>query len=249
MSIGRSLLFAGLLGLSAYPLAAQAGRPSAAELHDKAVQAVGGKAAIQKQTARRLWGRFEVPAQGMTGPIEIFSAAPARLLIKTEIPGFGSSTSGFDGETGWAINPAMGPMVLDGTALNQLRQQADFHAELHPEKYVASRETTGEAEYEGKSCWTVTVKTTWGESYTECYDKSSGLLLASIRKQSTPMGELETTTILSDYKEFDGLKMATLIRASTMGIQQVVHVDSVSTKPIPDSVFVLPPAVKALKKS
>jgi hypothetical protein len=209
---------------------------------------MGGKAALQKQTARRVWAKFEVRAQGMTGPVEIAMAPPARMFTKTEIPGIGVSLSGYDGQTGWVVNPAMGPMLIEGPALEQLKQQSDFYADLHPERYIASRQTSGEAEYDGKKCWSVTVKTTTGESYSECYDKTTGLLLASVRKQATPMGEFETTTIYAEYKEFDGVKIPTLVKASAMGFEQLITVDSVSTKPIPDSVFELPPAVKALKK-
>ena len=247
MRTGMRFSVIGLLALGATPLTAQS-QPTGAELHAKFVEAIGGKATIQKQTSRLVWAKFEVRAQGMTGPVEIAAAAPARMRTKTEIPGMGVSLSGFDGEVGWMVNPAMGPMLVEGAALDQMKQQSDFHAELHPEKYIASRTTTGEAEYEGKKCWTVAVKTHKGESYTECYDKSSGLLLAAIRKQSTPMGELETTTVFVEYKTFGGVKIPTLVKASAMGLEQIITVDSVSTQPIPDSIFALPKEVKALKK-
>jgi len=228
-------------------LAAQA-RPTGTQLYDRYIEASGGRAAMQGMTSRHVWGRFEVPSQGMGGPIEIFSAAPSRLLTKIEIPGFGSSASGFDGEVGWVLNAAMGPMLLDGLALDQMKQQADMEGVLHPDRYVTSRETTGEAEHGGKPCWVVTVKTRWNESYTECYDKETGLLSATIRKQATPMGELEGTTLYGEYKKLGGMLMSTVMHASTMGIEQVVHIDSVSTRPIPDSVFALPKEIRALKK-
>jgi hypothetical protein len=240
-----SLLFTTLVVPS---LAAQA-RPSGTELYGRYVEAAGGKAVIQKVTNRRVWGRFEVPSQGMGGPIEMMTSVPMKMLTRIEIPGMGSTTSGLNGEVGWVLNPAMGPMLVDGLALDQMKQQADMEAILNPDRYVASRETTGEAEHGGTPCWLVTVTTKWKETYSECYDKATGLLSATIRKQATPMGELEGTTVYLDYKTFDGLKMSTTIRASTMGIEQVIHIDSVSTRPIPDSVFELPKEIKALKKS
>lgn len=238
-----------VLALLAAAVPAYAQRPAGAELYERYLEALGGKAAIRKVTARHVWGRFEVPAQGMTGPMEVLTAAPARMLTRSEIPGFGASQSGFDGETGWMLNAAMGPMLIDGVALQQLRQQSDMEAVTQPERYVKSRETTGEAEYGGKPCWVVTVTTTWGEKYSECYDKGSRLLSATVRKQNTPMGEIEATTIYADYKPFGGpVLMSSLVRSSAMGIEQVIRIDSVSTKPIPDSAFALPKEVKALKK-
>lgn len=237
-----------LLPLVAVPRLAAQVRPTGTQLYERYLEATGGRAAMQQVTDRHVWGRFEVPSQGMTGPIEILSSIPNKLLTRIEIPGFGSSRSGYDGETGWVVNAAMGPMVLDGLALDQLKQQSDMEGLLEPERYVTSRETTGEAEHGGKPCWVVTVKTKWNESYTECYDKESGLLSATIRKQATPMGELEGTTVYGEYKKLGGTLMATVMRASTMGIEQVIRIDSVSTKPIPDSVFALPKEIKALKK-
>ena len=230
------------------PVLAGQEKPTGDELYNRYVEATGGKGALQKITSRHVWGSFEVPAQGISGPIEMISANPMKMLTKIEVPGMGSITSGLNGDTGWMMNPAMGPMLIDGLALDQMKQQADVQAMLEPGKYVASRQTTGEAEYGGKPCWVVTVTTKWKESYTECYDKATGYLSATIRKQSTPMGELETTTQYLDYKVFDGIKVATTIRASTMGIEQVIKIDSMSTKPIPDSVFELPAEIKALKK-
>ena len=232
---------------TASALTAQA-RPSGDELYNKYIEAAGGKAAMQKITSRHVWGHFEVPAQGITGPIEILSGSPMKMLTRIEIPGMGSTSTGLNGETGWMMNPAMGPMLIDGMALDQMKQQADMEALANPAKYVTSRETTGEANHGGSPCWVVTVTTKWKETYTECYDKATGLLSATIRKQSTPMGELEGTTIYGGYKVFDGVKMSTVITASTMGIEQVVRIDSMSTKPIPDSVFELPSEIKALKK-
>ncbi|HKP29421.1 MAG TPA: hypothetical protein VJU15_08455 [Gemmatimonadales bacterium] len=242
----RSLILVALLAI-APSLTAQA-KPTGDELYNRYLEAAGGRAAMQKITSRHVWGHFEVEAQGLTGPIEILNASPMKMLTKIEIPGMGSTSTGLNGETGWMLNPAMGPMLVEGTALDQMKQQSDMDALLNPSKYVTSRETTGEANHGGSPCWVVTVTTTWKETYTECYDKASGLLSATIRKQNSPMGELEGTTVYTEYKSFDGVKMATVIKASTMGIEQVVRIDSISTKPIPDSAFELPSEIKALKK-
>jgi len=244
----KTRLLSLMLATLAVPSLAAQARPSGTELYERNVEATGGKALIEKVTHRHIWGRFEVPAQGMGGPIEMITARPMKMLTKIEIPGMGSTMSGLNGEVGWVLNPAMGPMLVEGLALDQMKQQADMEAILNPSRYVVSRETTGEANHGGTPCWVVTVTTKWKETYSEWYDKATGLLSATTRKQVTPMGEFEATTVYSDYKTFDGLRMATTVRASTMGIEQVIHIDSVSTKPIPDSVFELPKEIKALKK-
>ncbi|MEJ2340027.1 MAG: hypothetical protein P8Y15_14225, partial [Gemmatimonadales bacterium] len=50
--------------------------PPAATLVDRHVEAVGGRAALERHTSRHLAGSFDT--QGISGTVEVFSAAPAR---------------------------------------------------------------------------------------------------------------------------------------------------------------------------
>jgi hypothetical protein len=234
-----------LLSLAATARAQTA--PTARQVIDRYIAAIGGRDAILSQKGRRMWGAFEVAAQGLSGPIEIF-AAPNRLLINTEIPGMGSSTSGYDGETAWMMNPAMGPMLLDGMSLQQMRHQADFYSPVDIEKHMTSMEVVGEPDFEGKRCYQVRFKTTWNEEFSEYFDQATGLLVGTIRKQATPMGEIEAVSVSSDYRKLGDLLMAHTVRVKAMGFEQVIRMDSVAVAPLPDSVFALPQAIQALKK-
>jgi hypothetical protein len=241
------LVMAGLLTGLTTTLPAQ-GTPTAAQIHDRFVKALGGRAAIEAQTARHTWGAIEIPSQGMKGTLEVWAAAPDKMHTRIEIPGFGLSQTGFDGETAYTSNPAMGAQILDGRALDQLRQQVDMHGVLHPERYVTSAEFAGEADFEGKRCYKVTVTTTWEEEYTEYYDIETGLLYGMARSQESPMGAIEATTVLENYERHGGIMTPMLIRIQAMGMEQVVRSDSISVAPIPDSIFALPAEIKALKK-
>jgi hypothetical protein len=194
--------------------------PDAREIIDRFVEAIGGEQAIKSSGARHMLGRMDVPAQGVGGDLELFTAPPNKMLFKIEVPGIGSISSGYDGEVGWAINPAMGPMVLEGRMLEQLRQQADFRAVLHPDDLIAAMETVEKTEVEGHSCYKVKVTTTWGEEYFEFFDTETGLQVGSERSQASPMGEIPTTSVVSEYQEFDGLLVATKTSQRMMGIEQ-----------------------------
>lgn len=222
--------------------------PTAEQVRARYIEALGGEKAIRAQTGRHVLAMVEVPAQGIAAPIEIWSSPPNKVYTVTNIPGMGELTSGFDGETAWTNNPATGPLVLDGRALNQMKQQADFHGVLHPEKYVTSAEVTGEAKWEGKDCWVVKVKTTWDEEYTEYYDKATNLLHGMARSQESPMGPLEATTLFTEYKAFEGVLAATVVTVKVMGMEQIVRTEQIDVGVVPDSIFALPAAIKALKK-
>jgi hypothetical protein len=244
----RTVTLAALLTLTAGGMQAQATLPSGTEVYQRHLTAIGGREGILAHRARTVWARVEVPTQGIRGPLVIYSAAPDKMFTRTEIPGIGEVTSGFDGETGWAINPALGPLVMDGLALNQMKQQADFYGPLTPEKHIEALETVGEETFEGTACYKVRIKTRWGEEYVEYFDKATGLHIGTQRKQSTPMGEVDATTVISDYKSFAGIRIPGMVRLRLMGIEQVVTMDSMSTAPIADSMFTLPAQIKAIKK-
>src|SRR5215208_2779319 len=71
--------------------------PTADQILDKYVQALGGKAAIEKVNSRVSKGNFEIPAMGAGGPIEMYAKAPNKNLVIINIPGFGTIQQGFNG--------------------------------------------------------------------------------------------------------------------------------------------------------
>jgi hypothetical protein len=243
---GATLLVAALLAPGVLH-AQEAGLPSAEAIRERYVQALGGRDAIERQGSRVEYGHLELPAQGMRGTFVLYTAPPNRQLTVIELPGLGSITGGFDGETGWSNNPATGPIVLDGNALNQMRQGVDLHGLLHPERYVTRAETVADTVFAGRRAYRVRVQTVWGESYHEYYDPETGLLAGNTRTQSTAMGDIEATTIIESWRMVDGLKIAERLRQRVMSIEQVFVSDSIIARPVPDTMFVLPPALRALR--
>src|SRR5688500_6027180 len=63
--------------------------PPAMEILSRYTRAIGGEGAIRKYRSRRALGRFELRAQGISGPIEILAAAPNRVLIRITLGGLG----------------------------------------------------------------------------------------------------------------------------------------------------------------
>jgi hypothetical protein len=212
------------------------------------IEAMGGRAALEQYTSTHVVGQFLMPSQGIDGDLEVFAAAPNRIAIRVDIPGFGTVNNGFNGEVGWTINPAVGSSVLEGRALNQMRQEADFLGPLNVEAYVDTAEVVEDTEFEGKMCHKVRVVTRWGEEYVEFYDVASGLLMGGIRAQESPMGPMETTTVLSDYQEFGGIMIPTRMVQRTAGVEQVITVSAVDYDTVDPAVFAVPEEIERLLK-
>ncbi len=243
-------LIAALLLTLAAPLqaqeAARADLPSASKVIGRFVEAIGGEQAIRNQGARQGRGSLSIAAQGISGTVEAFVAPPNRSLMKIELGGLGVVRTGYDGKVGWIIHPAMGPLVLNGRMLEQMQQQADMLAALHPEKYIASAETVEGTEFEGRRCYKVKITTHSGEEYVEFFDVETGLLSGTVRKQASPMGEIETISILSDYRSVNGVLIPMKLTQRLLGMEQVFEMTEFVAADLDDSVFALPPEIQAL---
>lgn len=242
-------LLGGLLSLlPAMPAHAQGTLPSGREVVNRFIEAMGGRDVVLAQSGRHMTGTFDIPSQGMSGALDVYGQPPNKMLVRVTIQGIGEITSGFDGTTAWAINPMMGPMVLDSLQAQQTRQQADFYSALYPEEQITSLETVADTTFEGTGSYQVKVTTAWGETYHEFFDKENGLMLGSQRNQASPMGNVDILTMVSDWRTVEGMRVPFKSVQRTMGIEQVVTITQVEVMSVPDSVFVLPPEIQALIK-
>jgi hypothetical protein len=220
--------------------------PPAKEILAKHLKAIGGKDAILKHKSSHSKGKYEVPAQGITGELEILMAAPNKMLVKVNIPGIGEILQGFDGKVGWSLNPATGPALIEGKPLDDLRDSAAFHGAADEEKNYKSMETLERTKFDDKECYKVKLVRKSGKEVVQFFDAKTGLLAGSQSKQETPQGAFDVTTTLSDYKEFGGIKTATKTTQDLGIIKQVLTLESVEYDKVDDKVFALPPQIKGL---
>ena len=139
--------------------AADANLPTAREILDRHVKAIGGREAVLSHKSAHATGTFSVPSSGMVGTIETFGASnPDRILVRISIPGLGEMANGFDGSHGWAMTPMTGPMLQQGKELDQTKIDADFYSELRDPKKYTEHQDGGEDRLRGtgratRSAW------------------------------------------------------------------------------------------------
>src|SRR5262249_35758782 len=63
--------------------------PSVDQILSRHMQALGGKAAIEKLTSLTLTGTMEVPSAGLSGKAELAVRAPNRYFLSVDIEGVG----------------------------------------------------------------------------------------------------------------------------------------------------------------
>lgn len=131
--------------------------PTARLIIDRHIQAIGGRAAILAHKSTHAVGTISMPATGITGPIDVYAAAPDKSFVKISLGGVGDLLEGFDGTHGWTLQPMMGPMLKQGKELAEKKFDSDYYSDLHePERY-ASMKTIEKTTFEGRPCYKISL--------------------------------------------------------------------------------------------
>ena len=223
-----------------------AAMPEAASVLKRFRTAIGGETAIRKHTARTVTGRFELPAQGMKGDLKIVAAAPDRMRLTITLPGMGSLARGYDGSIGYSLDPAVGPRILNGPELEELKYSSDFYDDLRDPSKYASAVVVSKGDFEGEDCYEVKLVRKSGFTYHEFFSVKTGLLTGVKMNVTSQMGTVPVTTVHSEYKAFGGVMTPTVTRQKMMGLESITTIDSMTFDRLDANAFSLPDAIAAL---
>jgi len=230
------------------PAAAPADLPSAKSIIDRHIEASGGRQTIQNRSSMQGVGTLAMPANGISGKIEIFAAKPNLLLVRTSVEGIGEMSEGFDGNIAWSMTPMTGPMLASEKEREQKRLDADFFGDLNVEKKYKAIKTVEKTVFGGKPSYKVSLTRHDGTEDFEYFDVETGLKSGRQVTRETPMGALTVTATMTEYKKFGGTLVPTTIKQNIMGMEQIITLSSVEYDKVDAAVFQLPPAIKALIK-
>ncbi len=219
--------------------------PTAEAIHAKMIDFMGGREAFAEIGPVESIGTFSVPAAQMNGTMKTWTAPPNFMKVEVEIPGIGTSLTGFDGTVGWSIDPVRGASLMDGEMLDQIKDEANATAELDLLKRYDSATVTGREVFEGVEC--VVLKLVRGKTVEERFIvEDTGELKGRRAKAPSPMGEIPTITVNEAWKTIGKHKVPSRIVMKMMGMEQVMTIDEIKSEELPADTFALPPAIKAL---
>ncbi len=231
------------------PLSAQAA-PSAADVLATYVTAIGGKDAIMKITSLKQTSTMQVPAVGLTADVESYQAAPNKMAIKSTIPGVGEMLQGTNGEIAWDANPMQGPRLLSDKELAQTLEGADFYGNmLYPVDRFSKMANLGVVDFNGEKSYKLTlVRKDSGRETTQYFSVATGLIVGAETVQESQMGALQVSSMLSDYKDFGGVKFPTKTEVTMGANKLIMTITNVVINGVPATAFDIPEAVKPLIK-
>ncbi len=207
---------------------------------------VGGRAALEAHQSMHLIGTLTIAAAGIDAPMEILKRRPNQYLFRTAIPQLGEMAQGFDGTTAWSVRPGQGAQVLSGEAAAQMVESADFFGDLHDLGKFASVETVEETDFLGVRAYKVRFTRRTGGVVHEFFNVASGLSAGSSVELRTPLGRQESVTVLAEYREFGGVRIATRIIQRQPEYESVIRIVAVEFDRLSAAALAPPPEVQAL---
>jgi outer membrane lipoprotein-sorting protein len=191
------------------PIQQAPGAPSADQVLDRYIQALGGAQRVASLTSFVATGTsVGYGPESEKRPVEIFAKAPGQrtTIIHTSN---GDSTTTYDGRTGWIAAPLrpVAVLALSGQELDGAKLDAElsFPARI---KQAAGRWRVGfPSTIDDREVDVVQGTTAGGTTATFNFDKETGLLSRMVRYSDSPVGKIPTQIDYADYRDVSGVKM------------------------------------------
>lgn len=225
------------------------GLPSANQIFDNYVKAVGGAQRLAGLTAFVAKGTYEgYDTDLVQVPVELYAKAPDQRAMIVHAP-FGDKVTTYDGQTAWiaSADRPLPLMPLTGGNLAGARAEAivAFPARI-PQAFAQWR--VGITTIDDRDVY-VAQGTQPGQLPVSLYfDQQSNLLIRLVRWNETAVGRVPTQVDYADYRDVAGVKIPfRVITTWTNGQSTIALTDVQPNVPIDSARFARPVAAAAPK--
>jgi outer membrane lipoprotein-sorting protein len=183
--------------------------PSANQILDKYIQAIGGaqRAAALKSFVAKGTSAGYGP-EGTPRPVEIYAKAPNQrtTIIHTQN---GDSITVFNGRSGWIAAPLRPLPVLElsGSSLEGVRLDAELAFAAGIKQTLAKWRVGFPVTINDREAQVIQGTAPGGSLATFYFDSESGLLVRTVRYSDSIVGRTPTQIDYSDYRDVAGVKM------------------------------------------
>ena len=192
-------------------LAAAADTPTVDSIMAKHIEAVGGKAAMEKVHSRSVQFKMESEALGNSKG-EVFAQAPDRLRSHIDMGANGIIDEGFDGTVAWAKNPWQGLRVKTGDELAKVKRDAQFNAELNYKSLYPDLAYKGIEKVGDEEAWLLESKPTATSKERFWFSTRTALVIRRESQYEGPDGAVSINVFPRDYRTRDGLQFPDAMR-------------------------------------
>jgi hypothetical protein len=205
--------------------------PSADQILDKYIQALGGAERLAGFTSFRGQGTYEgYDTYHEKVPLEIYAQAPGRRTIIAHTQN-GDSTTTFDGRAGWVAavdKPVHLLPLLPGSELDGARLDADLCFPAGIKQALAQwRNGFPVTTIEDREVQVIQGIAGGGSRVKLYFDSKTGLLARQLRYTNTIVGTIPIQIDYSDYREVAGVKMPFHWIVTWTGGQSIMELNAV----------------------
>jgi outer membrane lipoprotein-sorting protein len=205
----------GFLGLFLLNLASSAViAQDANEILKKMIDAMGGRKTLESVRDSTLTGTWEMPQMGISGNLTVYQKEPNKMRWDGEVQGM-VITEAYDGETAWWLNPQTGAVedMPESMAEDFKRGAMGNDTLLDPAKFGISFAYKGKETIDNKDYFVLEEIYSDGYKTTIYIDPESNLPYKAKSKSVGPSGtEVESESVMSDYRKIDGVMIAHSIK-------------------------------------
>ena len=221
--------------------------PTADQLLDKYIAALGGANAIQKISSRAAKGTV-TDIRGRKLPVEILAQAPAKRLSVTRRAN-GDSTSAYNGDVGWNGVPGGPTRGMRRAQLDSARLEDPLYFAGQMKQVFSNLRVEGTEKVGGREAYVVSGRTQALPLVKLYFDKESGMLARLVLHTETALGRFPTQIDYADYRTADGVKIPFRWTIDgIMGNRSTYQMDEVQQNiPVEESKFAHPPAPAAAR--
>ena len=188
--------------------------PTAEQILNKYVAAVGQPAALAKLKTTVLKGKIERSAGRPSDSVEITLKGADKYLVKLTTPQ-GVRTQVINGTTGWVkINDDA--KELPPTAVAEAKRSLILYAAVKVAEQPAQMTVLGMENVGDRETYVLTLTVDAKTTKKFFFDARSGLLLRELTITETILSPLQEQTDFEDYRDVDGVKLPFTIRTSEL---------------------------------
>jgi hypothetical protein len=225
------------------------GVPSADQILDKYIEAVGGAQRLAALTSYVATGTsVGYGGLGGGGSFQIFAKAPNQRAVIIEFkdsPERGGSIRAFNGAAGWIKSPRglLTDYAVTGSELDGERLDAQMSFPGRIKQALTGWRVSFPDTVNGHPVYVVQGSGPRGLLATLYFDKTSGLLTRVVRLVPSPVGRMPTQADFDDYREVDGIKFPFMYTYSWLDGKDSFKLNDVKINvPIDAAKFAKPPS-------
>ena len=186
------------------------GAPSAGQILDKYLNALGGADRLTRVTSIAAKGTYEAYTDRVKHPVEIFAKAPGQRATIVHAPD-GNITTIYDGRNAWIgapLNERPVPVLaLAGGDLDAARLEAALAFPARIKQTLSAWRTGLPTTVDDRDVQVVQGTTAGRLPATFYFDAESGLLVRLVRYADSAVGRIPLQTDYADYRDVSGVKM------------------------------------------